>query len=99
VVPTLVPLARAPVEFGEAEVAMRDERAHVAGLGERERLTVGVLGLLARRRLPTGGQVADQVEGVGLHITPGLLATHGKRFPRAPFGVLRAPGRQVGVSQ
>ncbi len=39
----LLALARAPVELAEAEVAVGDERAHAAGLGEGQRLLVVVL--------------------------------------------------------
>ena len=44
-------------------------------------------------------EFARQAEGVGLRIAPDLLATHVKGLPRAPRGLLRAPGRQVGLSQ
>jgi len=36
----LFPLARAPVELSEAEVAMGDERAHASWLGKGQRLAV-----------------------------------------------------------
>ena len=40
VLPSLRVIARAPMELAKAEVAVSDERAHVAGLGKRQRLVV-----------------------------------------------------------
>ena len=46
--PRLFALARAPVEVTEAEVAVGDEGAHAAGLGQRQRLAiVGLAGDIA----------------------------------------------------
>src|SRR2546426_5570263 len=48
----LLALARAPGELAEAEVAVRDERAHAARLGEGQRLAV--VGLAALGVEPVG---------------------------------------------
>jgi hypothetical protein len=50
----LLPLAGAPVELAEAEMAVGDERAHPARLGEHQRLAVMGLATLG-------------IEPVGMH--------------------------------
>jgi hypothetical protein len=56
-------LARAPVEFAEAEVAVSNERAHAPPAGERQRLAViGFSVSPAARRC----DVTGEAEGVGL---------------------------------
>ena len=57
----LLALARAPVELGEAEVAVGDERAHSARLGEGERLAVVGLAALGVEAVGMGRDIAEQV--------------------------------------
>ena len=61
----LLALARAPVELAEAEVAVGDERAHAARLGERQRLAVVGLAALGIEPVGMGRDVAEQVQRIG----------------------------------
>jgi hypothetical protein len=61
--PCLLALSRAPGELAEAEVAVGDERAHAARLGERQRLAV-VAGSVLRAACRL--DVTGEAEGVGL---------------------------------
>jgi hypothetical protein len=61
----LLPLARAPIQLSEAEMAVRDERAHAAGLGESQRLAVVDLAALGIEPVGMGRDVAEQVQSVG----------------------------------
>src|SRR6266849_4307477 len=61
----LLPLARAPRELAEAEVAVGDERAHAAWLGERQRLAVVSLAALGIEPVGMGRDVAEQVQRMG----------------------------------
>jgi hypothetical protein len=61
----LDPLARAPVELAEAEVAVGDERAHAARLCEGQRLAVVGLAALGVEPVRMGRDVAEQVQSVG----------------------------------
>src|SRR5262245_24002704 len=55
----LLALARAAVELAEAEVAVGDERAHAAWLGECERLAVVGLAALGIEPVGMGRDVAE----------------------------------------
>src|SRR5262245_43366080 len=57
-------LARAPVELAEAEVAVGDEGAHAARLGERERLAVMDLAPVCFEAVGMGRDVAEQVQRI-----------------------------------
>jgi hypothetical protein len=57
----LLPLACAPIQLAEAEMAVRDERAHAARLGERQRLAVEGLAALGIEPVGMGRDVAEQV--------------------------------------
>ena len=61
----LVALSRSSVELAEAEVAMRDERAHAARLGERQCLAVVGLPALGIEPVGMGRDVAEEVQRVG----------------------------------
>ena len=61
----LLPLASAPIELAEAEVAVGDERAHAARLGEGQRLAVVGLAALGVEPVGMGRDVAEQVQRVG----------------------------------
>ena len=56
----LLALARAPVEFAEAEVAVGDEGAHAARLGEGERLPVVRFRLFGVQSIAMGRDVAER---------------------------------------
>src|SRR5215467_13446873 len=60
----LLTLARACEQLAEAEVAVGDERAHAARLGERQRLTVIRLAALGIEPRRVGRDVAKQMERV-----------------------------------
>jgi hypothetical protein len=70
----LLPLARAPVELAEAEVAVGDERTHPELLGERERVAVVSLSFL--RGIAAGGDLPKEPEGP--HLPAALTALMGK---------------------
>jgi hypothetical protein len=66
----LLALPCAPVELAEAEMAVGDERAHAAWLGERQRLLVVGLTTLGIELVGIGGDVAEKVQSLGRE--PGL---------------------------
>src|SRR5262249_42543602 len=57
----VLPLARAPVELAEAEVAVGNEGAHAARLGEGQCLTVVHLARLGIEAIEMTGDVAEEV--------------------------------------
>jgi len=61
----LLALARAPGELAEAEVAMGDEGAHAARLGERQRLAVVGLAALGVEPVGVGRDVTEQTLRMG----------------------------------
>src|SRR5215470_4356446 len=61
----LLALARALVELAEAEVAVGDEGAHAARLGQRQRLAVVGLAALRVEPIGMGRDVAEQVQRMG----------------------------------
>ena len=61
----LLALARAPVELAEAEVAVGDERAHAARLGESQCLAVVGFDPLRVEPVGMGRDVAEQVQRMG----------------------------------
>ena len=63
--PGLLPLARAPVELAEAEVAMGDERPHGARLGKRQRLPIVGLAALGVAAVGMSCDVTEQVQRMG----------------------------------
>ena len=63
----LLPSAGAPVELAEAEVAVGDERAHAARLGEGQRLAVVGLAALGVEPVGMGLDVAEQVQSMAAY--------------------------------
>ena len=55
----------APRELAEAEMAVGDERAHAARLGQRQRFAVVGLGALGIEPVGMGRDVAEQVQRMG----------------------------------
>ena len=80
----LLPLAHAPVEFAEAKVAVGDERAHAARLGEGQRVGVVDLAALGIEPVGMGRDVAEQVVSMGR--VSGLMR---RRLERALAEALR----------
>jgi hypothetical protein len=58
-------LACTSIELAQAEVAVRDERAHAARLGESQRLAVVGLAALAVEAVGMGCDVSEQVPRMG----------------------------------
>jgi hypothetical protein len=56
-------------------------------------------GVLGRGHLAAGGDVTDEVQGVGLDLADASLAARRQGFFRASGGILVAPGRQVGIAK
>jgi hypothetical protein len=65
-----VALSAPPVELGEAEVAVGDEREHAARLGQGQRLAIVGRSALGIEPVGMGRDVAEQVQRVGC--VPGL---------------------------
>src|SRR5262249_5074557 len=63
VLPSLRVIARAAMELAKAEVAVGNERAHAARLGERQRLAVVAFSVVGA---DCGGDVTVETEGMGL---------------------------------
>ena len=61
----LLALPRAPEELAEAEVAVGDEGAHAARLGERQRLAVVAKVALGVEPVGMARDVAERVKAVG----------------------------------
>src|SRR5262249_12928471 len=61
----LLALARAPVELAEAEVAVRDEGAHAARLGECQGIAVVGLAAVGVETVRMGHDVAGEVRCIG----------------------------------
>src|SRR2546428_130320 len=70
----VLPLACAPVELAEAEVAVGDERAHAELVGEGHGLPVGGFGLLGIRGIAMRGDLAQSPESPRL-VRPTLVVT------------------------
>jgi hypothetical protein len=66
----LLALARAPVELAEAEVAVGDEGAHAARLGECQRLAVVALGFSHISWIAPRGHITEQTKSVDLVAAP-----------------------------
>ena len=80
----LLALARAPVELAEAEVAVGDEGAHAARLGERQRLAVVGLAALGIEPVGMGRDVAEQVQRMGRAPVADAASESSARSPQAP---------------
>src|SRR5438445_6352874 len=92
----LLALAHAPVQLAEAEVAVGDEGAHAARLGERQRLAVVSLAALGVEPVGMGRDVAEQVQRMSRE--PGVR----RRVERAVAQALRLvepPEQQSGTTQ
>jgi hypothetical protein len=61
----LLVLLRAPVELGEAEVAVGDEGAHLAWLSERQSLKIVAFATRGVEPVGMGRDVAEQVQRMG----------------------------------
>jgi hypothetical protein len=86
----LLALSRAPVELAEAEVAVGDERAHAARLGEGQRLAVVAFGVLSAARRC---DITSEAEGVGLGCPSPQPAGERQNFPRVAGGLVDPPGQ------
>ena len=93
----LLALARAPVELAEAEVAVGDERAHAARLGERQRLAVVGLAALGVEPVGMGRDVAEQVQRMGREprVRRGILERAVAQAPR----LVEPAEQQTGTTQ
>src|SRR5262245_61973146 len=80
----LLVLASAPIELAEAEVAVGDEGAHPARLGEGQRLAIVGLAALGIESVEMGCAVTQQVQGVG-----GEAGVTGRGYERALAQALR----------
>ena len=90
----LLPLARAPVALAEAEVAVGDEGAHAARLGERQRLAVVGLAALGIEPVGMGGDVAEQVQLMGRE--PGMTPRGFDRAVTQALGLVEPVEQQTG---
>jgi hypothetical protein len=61
----LLALVRAAIELAEAEVAVGDERAHAARLGQHQRLAVLGLAPLSMESVRLDRDIAEQVQSTG----------------------------------
>ena len=61
----LLPLARAPVECAEAEVAVGNEGAHTSGFGQRQSLAVVGFAALGIEPIGVACDFAEQLQPVG----------------------------------
>src|SRR5262249_40718195 len=77
----LLPLAGAPAEFAEAEVAVGDERAHAEFCGLGQGLTVVRLGGLGLGELTTCGYLSEEMAYLRLP-PPGFLGRCALEFIR-----------------
>jgi hypothetical protein len=73
----LLPLAGAPVEFAEAEVAVGDERAHAELLTHDAGLTVVSGGLADAQGITTPGDLTEQTQRMRLSEECGLESRAG----------------------
>ena len=88
-----LPLARARVQRAEAEVAVRDERAHLELFGERERIAVVALGAL--HRIAADGDVTEELESPGLGVAVTVIACDGEGSPGDRESVVESIGEHV----
>ncbi len=93
----LLALAGAPVELAEAEVAVGDERAHAARLGERQRLAVVGLAALGIEPVGMGRDVAEQVQRMGRE--PGVRRRGFERAVAQAPRLVEPAEQQTGTTQ
>ena len=93
----LLALAGAPVELAEAEVAVGDERAHAARLGERQRLAVVGLAALGIEPVGMGRDVAEQVQRMGRE--PGVTRRGFDRAVAQAPRLVEPAEQQTGATQ
>src|SRR5262249_38379920 len=93
----LLALARAREELPEAEVAVGDERAHAARLGEGQRLAVVRLAALGIEPVRVGRDVSEQVERFGR--VPGLTRRGLHRAVAQALRVVETAEHQRGSTQ
>src|SRR5215831_7079033 len=93
----LVALAGASVKLPEAEVAVGDERAHAARLGEGQRLAVVGLAALGIEPVGVGRDVTEQVERMGRG--PGLTGRGLHRAVAQALRVIETAEHQRGSTQ
>ena len=93
----LLALARAPGELAEAEVAVGDEGAHAARLGERQRLAVVGLTALGIEPVGMGRDVAEQVQRMGR--VPGVRRREFDRAVTQPPRLVEPAEPQSGATQ
>src|SRR5262249_10873479 len=87
-------LARARAQLPEAEVAVGDERAHAARLGEGQRLAVVGLAALGIEPVGVGRDVTEQVKRMGRE--PGLTRRELQRAVAQALRVVETAERQRG---
>src|SRR5262250_3001149 len=92
-----VALARASIELAQAEVAVGDEGAHAARLGEGQRLAVVGLAALGIEPVGVGRDVTEQVERVGRG--PGLTGRGRHRAVAQALRVVETAEHQRGSTQ
>ncbi len=95
--PRLLALARAQVELAEAEVAVGDEGAHAARLGERQRLAVVSLAALGIELVGMGCDVAEQVQRMGRE--PGVTRRGFDRAVAQAPRLVEPAEQQTGATQ
>ena len=84
---------------GAFDFTLGDKGAQPALVGQGERPMVVLHGFFEGGRLPPDGNVAEQVEGIGLRVTSSLLPARRKGFACVAGGVLQAPGGKTSLSQ
>ena len=91
------PAVHAPMKPAEPEVAVRNERPHSAGLGERQCPLVGRLPARGIERVRIGRDLGAQVERVGQVAGPDRRAV--KRVTAEPSRILRPAEEQVAAAE
>src|SRR5262245_23780557 len=95
--PGLVGLADSTVELAETVVAVRDERAHLQFVGERERLVVVAVGVLGG--ISAGGDLPEETQSLSLGGTLTSFARDAQRSLGECDGVTMPIGENVRLTQ
>ena len=91
----LLPLAGAPVELAEAEVAVGDERAHAQLLGQGQGLAIVRLRGVGLDAVGMGRDVAEQSQELALHPPFPPLPSRREPVLGDPGGVRQPPVEEV----
>jgi hypothetical protein len=94
----LLPLACAPVELAETEVAVGDERAHAEVGGERQRLAVMGLAALGIEPVGMGRDVPEQVQSMGREPGLTLRGFDQRALAQAPC-IVKPAEQQAGATE